>query len=396
MRRIHLPDLLEALDEARAGAFIVLFTIDAACRSLLISIVPLQAFDLLGSAQTVSLLYFTMSIAGLVTSLTLPVLLHVVGRRWLMTAALLAYVLSCALFASGNAALFALGLGVQIVGGAALEVVINLYLLDQIPRRDLNVFEPRRLFYSGGAFVLGPWLGVFLHYSVAPNLTYALVAVLSLVFLAIFWRLRLSAGSAITAQKTPPPRPLRFVPRFATQPRLVLAWVLAVGRSGWWLMYFVYTPILVTTSGYSPEMGGALVSLGVLPMLLIRVWAGFGARYGIRRLLIAGYGLTGIVSVVAGILAAWPLVVMGLLSLAAFCATMIDGAGNVPFLRAVHPHERAPMTAVFMTFRHASSLLIPGIFALVLAVLPLPFVFITSGMMTIAMAGLCRYLPRTL
>jgi hypothetical protein len=87
---------------------------------------------------------------------------------------------------------------------------------------------------------------------------------------------------------------------------------------------------------------------------------------------------------------------MALLCFAAFSATVIDGAGNVPFLRAVHPYERAAMTSVFMTFRHVGSLLIPGVLAVVLWLLPLPFVFVTGGLMTLAMAALSRYLPRRL
>ena len=87
---------------------------------------------------------------------------------------------------------------------------------------------------------------------------------------------------------------------------------------------------------------------------------------------------------------------MTLLCFAAFSATVIDGAGNVPFLRAVHPYERAAMTSVFMTFRHVGSLVIPGVLAVVLWLLPLPFVFVFGGVMTLVMAALARNLPRRL
>ena len=87
---------------------------------------------------------------------------------------------------------------------------------------------------------------------------------------------------------------------------------------------------------------------------------------------------------------------MALLCLAAFSATVIDGAGNVPFLRAVHHYERAAMTSVFMTFRHVGALVMPGVLAVVLWVLPLPYVFVVGGLMTLAMAGLSRYIPRRL
>jgi hypothetical protein len=110
----------------------------------------------------------------------------------------------------------------------------------------------------------------------------------------------------------------------------------------------------------------------------------------------AGYALAGMSSLAAGAAAGVPPLCMALICLGAFSATMIDGAGNVPFLRAVHPYEREAMTAVFMTFRHVGSLVIPGVLAIVLWLLPLSFVFIAGGLMTLVMAALSRYLPRRL
>jgi hypothetical protein len=128
------------------------------------------------------------------------------------------------------------------------------------------------------------------------------------------------------------------------------------------------------------------------------VWGRIGQSIGTRNLLAIGYGFAGLASLAAGAAAAAdaPLVCMVLLWFAAFSATVIDGAGNVPFLRAVRAYERAAMTSVFMTFRHVGSLLVPGILAVVLWLLPLPFVFVTGGLMTLGMAGLSRYLPRRL
>jgi hypothetical protein len=120
------------------------------------------------------------------------------------------------------------------------------------------------------------------------------------------------------------------------------------------------------------------------------------AVIGTRNVLSIGYGLAGVGSVAAAAAAGagMPPVAMSLLCTAACAATMIDGAGNVPFLRAVRHYERAAMTSVFMTFRHAGSLIVPGVLALVLWVLPLPFVFVTGGVMVLGMAALSRYIPR--
>ena len=263
-------------------------------------------------------------------------------------------------------------------------------------RKELNSFEPRRMFYAGMVFIICPWAGVYLQTAVMPGLTFALVAAFAVVFLIFFWRMRLSDNVAFQAAKGPPPNPIKYIPRFVDQARLRLAWVLAVGRSSWWIMYFVYMPIQVKASGFSAEMTGAIVSAGLVPLFLIRVWARLGKTYGIRPLLVVGYGAAGVATLGAAVAVGWPTLSIVLILMAAVFATVIDGAGNVPFLRAVHPFERESMTAVYMTFRHASSLLTPGLFATVLAVAPLPAVFVASAGVALCMAGLSRFIPRKL
>jgi MFS transporter, ACDE family, multidrug resistance protein len=384
MRRIYSPILLGNVENDRARAFVFLFTCDAFARAILISQVPLQAYALLGAARLVSVVYFVTAFVGLAASLTVPVVLHWIRRRWVLTIGAVIQILSVALLALGTKASLVAGLALQMLAMAMLDVVINLYLLDHIPRRRLNHFEPRRLLFAGAAFAAGPWIGVYLHRNVAEGLTYLVAALSTITMLTFFWTLRLADNPSLQPATAPPPSPLKFVRRFIAQPRLVLAWVLALGRNGWWVMNFIYTPIYVASAGYRPEIGGALVSLGLAPMLLVRVWGRIAQIMGTRNLLSAA------VAAVTGL----SLLCMALICFAAFCATMIDGAGNVPFLRAVRHYERAAMTSVFMTFRHVGSLVVPGVFALVLWVLPLPFVFVTGGLLGLLMALLSRYIPR--
>ncbi len=394
MRRIYFPVLLRNLDRDQAGTFVTLFTLEAATRALMITIVPLEAYRLVGSALVVSLIYFVTSGLGLVVSIFLPTIIHRLTRRWTLTVGSLCYIASAVLYMVGDAVTLVAGLALQVVAVAILDVAINLYVLDHVPRRELNSFEPRRMFYAGMVYIICPWLGVYLQSSVMPGLTFLVVAVLAIIFLAYFWHMRLSDDRALQAAKKPPPRPISYVPRFASQARLRLAWVLAVGRNSWWIMYFVYLPIQLTASSVSPELSGAIVSAGLAPLFLIRIWARIAKRRGIRPIMVFGYASSGLVTLGVALTTDLPTISIGLILLAAFCATIIDGAGNVPFLRAVHPYERESMTSVYMTFRHAASLLTPGVFAAVLVFAPLPFVFGTSAAVALSMAGLSRFIPR--
>lgn len=396
MRRIHFPILLKNMGRDEAGTFVTLFTLEALARALLITIVPLEAYRLLGSAFWVSIVYFAASGLGLLISIFLPTIIHTITRRWALTAGALCYVASAGLYLAGRSDTLVAGLALQVAGVAILEIVINLYVLDNVPRKALNSFEPRRLFYTGIIFIVSPWLGVYLHTSVTSGLTYLCVAASAFALLIYFWRVRLSDNPAIQAAKKAPPKPLQNIPRFAGQARLRLAWVLAVGRNSWWIMYFVYMPIQVKASGFSDEMTGAIVSAGMVPLFFVKVWAKIAQKKGIRPVLIVGYAASGLATLLAGLLVDLPVASIVMILLAALFATVIDGAGNVPFLRAVHPYEREPMTSVFMTFRHSASLLTPGLFAVVLTVAPLPFVFVASAGVALGMAALSRHLPRKL
>ena len=62
MRNVHLPVWLGTASAPRARTFALLFTLSTLARSFLVTLIPLQAFALLGDAQKVSVLYFGISL----------------------------------------------------------------------------------------------------------------------------------------------------------------------------------------------------------------------------------------------------------------------------------------------------------------------------------------------
>lgn len=396
MRRIHLPVWLDSAAKPRATAFVVLFSLEGWCRATLLTIVPLEAHRLMGDAQSVSVLYFYVSIAGLVSTLVIPMAVHIVRRRWAFTFGVMLMISAVAAYWSGSLWMFMIGLTCQFVATAIFEIVINLYVLDHVPKTEISKFEPRRLMFVAAPFTLGPWLGVWLFENLDPAATYGFVAACAFAMLVFFWFLRVSDNPAVNAPLKPPPNPLKFLPRFFGQPRLAVAWGLAIGRTGWWLMFFVYGPIYLTQSGYSKDTSALIISLGVMPLFLATVWGAIGRKKGIRYLLTLGYALTAVLSIGITLAHGSPPLAAAMVVLAAFAASIIDGAGNAAFLRAVHPHERSEMTSVYVTFRQTAQLITPGIFAVVLSAYALPAVFVAGGVGAAAMAMLARFIPRRL
>ena len=396
LRNFHTSIWLGSAPKPRAATFVTLFTLAVMGRTALITVLPLRALYFTGSAQEVSLLYLFVSLFGVGISLCIPWLVHHMSRRRVFTLAALSATAAAGCFVSPHFHFFVLGMVLQIFSVAAFEICLNLYVMDHVPRQQLGRFEPLRIFFAAGAYTLGPWLGVYTSESIGLWFPFVLSAAIANITLIYFWYLRMSDNPAVSPMKTSPPKPLKYIPRFFKQPRLRLAWFLAVGRSGWWSMFFIYAPIYAVESGLGEEAGGLLVSLGLMAAFFVPLWGWFGRRYGLRPVLITGFFGSGLVTLSIAWAMDFPLLGAGLFLLAALMTSVIDGAGNLPFMRAVHPHERPEMTTVYATYRDAGQLAPPGVFSLLLSYFPLASVFVASSGAFFALAWIARFIPKRL
>lgn len=381
------------LGSREAVIFAGLFLLIAVPQTILLTVVPLEAHALLGKASLVSVLYFAIGGFGLAGRLAIPSLTHRFRRRWVFTLGGVCLVLASALYAAQSIPALILGLACTVFAYACLEITLNLYVLDHVSRRQLGRFEPIRIFVAAGPWTIGPWLGVYLQHRVAWWLPFAIAAIAAALLIAAFWILRLAEWAPPAVKRTAP-NPLRYLPRFFAQPRLRLAWALAAGRSGWWGMFFIYAPILAVTSGLGEEAGGAIVSIGTGWIWLVPLWGLLAQRFGVRRLMVTGYAAAGLCSLAAAASVGLGWLAPVLLLIAGLGASTLDGVGNLLFLRAVHPYERAEMTTIFVSYRDVAQLAPPGLFAVLLLFLPLSSVFAASGVAMLGLASLTRYISR--
>jgi MFS family permease len=289
-----------------------------------------------------------------------------------------------------------IGLTLQLLCVATLDITINLYVMDHLPRRQFLEYEPMRAAYSALAYVIGPVAGVWLATEVAPWTPFAISGFAAVLFLVSFWLLRWSEHPAVQPMRQRPPNPLVYLPRFFRQPRLRLAYLLASSRSAWWAMFTIYAPIFAVELGFGPVAAGAFVSAGLTWLILARVWGALARKYGIRGFLIAIYILSGITTMGVALAGDSRWLGITILLVASFIISALEGVGNGYFLRAVRPLERPEMTTVFTTYREAGQTVAPGIFAALLRVFELPAVFVASGASLLLVAWYARHIPRGL
>jgi hypothetical protein len=397
MTLLHREDSVAVKRSAPgANSFALMFALESITRALLATVIPLQAYAILGEARDVSVLLLAVALTGLVGSFTIPLLIRRIGRRWVYPLGGACLLLCAVTLATHTLWGQVAAMLARVFGTACLNITLNLYIMDYIHKRDLVRSEPRKFLFSGAAWTIGPSLGIVLQSQLGIAFACALSGLGALLVLANFWRLRLQDNPAVALATRPPPNPFASIGRFLAQPRLRLAWAIAFGRTCWWGVFMVYGPLFMVRAGLGPLSGALMVSGASAMLFLAPIWGRLGMRLGLRTMIAGAFCFAGATTLAAGVLGALPLGAAVFLMLGALGGTCLDSIGNIPFLRAARAHERPQMTTVFRTYMDLADLATSGALSVLLSFYDVPSVFIASGIGAFALAVLARYLPRSM
>ncbi len=389
----RIPDWLRHAPTPGIKGFAILAAVESTARGILTSVFPIVMYRTFGDAETVSEVYFLIGIFSFAASLFTPWVSRFIPRRKLFTLGALGMIGGSICAAIGGGLLVPLGLTAMTTSTVVITICLNAYVMDYVTRSSLGECETLRLFYSGAAWALGPFLGIWL-LEQWPPAPFIISAVASLILLITFWVLRLGDGKIITKSKTQPPNPLAFLPRFFEQPRLIGGWLFAVVRSSGWWVYVVYLPIYAVENGFSEQVGGITLSitnslLFLVPLMLR--WMCGRIRLAVR----VGFVFSGLGFLAAALISDYAGPTIVLLMAASFFLILLDMCAGLPFLMAVRPSERTEMSAVYSTYRDVSGVISPGVARVVLMFAPLPGVFAVTAIALVSTALLAKNLhPR--
>ena len=374
----YIPLFLKHSATPRLENFALLAGLEASVRGMLISVMPLAAYDALGNAGAVSRIYFIAGIVSLIWGLMVPWATRHLPRRWMYSAGGGLYLVAMVLAIFGGPVAMPMALICSAMATATTFVCFNAYVLDYVQRAELGRSQSMIMVYAGAPWAIGPVLGVWLR-SIWVPLPFIVATGLAVILIVTFWVLRLGNGKQIARAKGPALNPLAYLGRFFAQPRLIAGWLFAVIRScGWWV-YVVYLPIFCIEAGLGDKVGGIALSISnaflfTSPLMLRQV-----RRYTVRLSLRAAYAHCAALFVAATLLSHWPWAVVACLMAGAVGLVLLDVVAGLPFMMAVKPSERTEMAAVYSSFRDVSGILTPGVAYLVLLVAPLAGIFAASG-----------------
>jgi MFS family permease len=384
----------------KAGVWTIgaIFAGESLLRALNVSVIPIQAYDLLGSSQRVSIVATCVSFMVLLTTLSLPFLFHGVRRRWVYSIGIALVMAAALVFAANIVAGQVIATYLRNAGASIMNITLSLYIMDNIGKHELTRSEPVRMTVATISWVVGPATGAWLysHYgALAPQLA---VVAAGVVLMAGFWAARLRDPVSLPSGTINNFNPLSNLFAFFRQPRLRLAWSIAFGRSCFWSAMFIYGPLLMIEGGLAKATAGLMISASQLTLPLSLIHGRLAQRFGVRKVVAVCFASMSVMCMVAGSFgkaSPWSAVVC--LLLAAVCASGLDGVGGVPFYRSVKPRERQRMTSVYRTFFEFAEL-IPGfVFMFLLLHFQIGIVFIVISVLSGILAVITwKHLPKSM
>jgi MFS family permease len=371
--------------------FAGIYTLESAVRALTATVIPVQAYILLGEARLVSLVYLVISLASLVGGFVIPFAISRFGRGRVYGFGATILVIFPMLLATGTIEGQIAGMAGRALASVCTVITFQLYVMDYIAKRDLVRSEPLRFQMGSLIWAFGPALGVFLYERFGPLEAMALPSLFGALVLVNFIRLGLEERT----RAKPPGNPLANIRRFLEQPRLRLAWSIAFCRTVWWGMCMVYMPLYLVRAGEPPLAGAIASSLAVGLLIFTPVWGRVATRFGIRRSLTLCFVFLGIMTLAAAAVDN-PYLGAAMIVLGGLPAGGLDGVGGIPFLRAVHTYERPQMAGIYRTYIEVGDLLSSAVYAVLLSFFDIPATFVAAAILAFCGAMLCRYLPRSM
>ena len=147
---VRFADGARSLLAAGARTFASLYSIESFARATVASVIPIQAYEILRSEQTVSILYTLVSLLGLSATLFMPIFIRRFARRWVYTAGVCLHAVVSLFFVLHDLPGQFLGMLCRVMGCSALSITHDMASARKIADRIAMIYRGR-IVWDGAA-----------------------------------------------------------------------------------------------------------------------------------------------------------------------------------------------------------------------------------------------------
>ena len=254
---------------------------------------PIHLATLAGGDGPVGYYFSAVAVIGIVVSIGSAALFTRLRRLHVAIGALLAsIVLSGVLMLPDSLVTFGLVDITRSIAFLLFTITLGLLVRDHSTLANLALQEGRFYLFSNVGWLIGPIAAGYVAAQVSAEAVFGMIAAIYAVALLYLWTLHLSDHRPLAAQEPVETAGelIGLLVEFIRRPRLRRVFQLALGLEVWWVISSIYVPLGVIELGYGPETVGWVVAGGVVPLVTMEAWVGKQASVnGIRRYLISGF-----------------------------------------------------------------------------------------------------------
>lgn len=357
------------------GKLCVISFISAIAFSFITTIFAVYMDSFFHSTVTVGLVSAFFTFVAIISYFVFIPLIEKGNKEKIYITSLLIFIVSYILFAVNTSKIFLILIGMLFfIAGTFRITSFGIIIRDKSPTTKLSRNEGLVYTFANTAWIIGPLLAGIISAKYGMRSIFFIGAVILALVALIF------KGSNIKDHKTKKKIDTNiyrnFIDFFKDKDR-VLAYVLHAGVSFWWVLIYLYIPLLIVMEGFGTEWVGYFLFAVPIPLILLECkFSNAAGKVGFKRMFKIGYLIVFVLSLLCFFFISNFFIIFVLIVLASVGMAMLEPTTEAYFFDICKGKEDLRFYGPFNTAISFGGLFGKIIPALVLLIVPFEFTFI--------------------
>jgi len=306
--------------------------------SFVVTIWAVYLYGFLGNESAVGFISSFLTLIGIISYFVFIPLIEKSSKSKIFSYTLLVFGLSYILFYfTKNLYMFLIIASIITVAATLRVTSFGLIIKDKSRKSQLSVNESLLFTFANVAFIIGPLISGFVASIYGINSVFLLSAIF--IFIS-FFMLKIEKITDNRRQKKTDTNAIKnFLAFFKDKDRCV-AYIIGGGVSFWWILIYLYMPLLLLKNGLTPLHIGFFLFAIPIPLILLEYkLAKYAQKHGFKKLFKLGFLIPAVFSLIAFFFINQILVIIFLLVLASFGLAMLEPTSEAYFFDITKKRE---------------------------------------------------------